>query len=257
MADESANTKAPLQWKWVSIGVLIGIIFMTVSFLSVSSTFHSMTIQALVTTAGFVLIGAIVGYFSPGVTIREAAIAGLITMLVMGGIIIAVDAEIGHDKMMMGLLLIFSCVFSLVGGWIGEKLQGTLEEDESPSAFQYTWVIVGTVLGFVLNVLFVFLLPKLYNLNLQIMSFVFAFSFVLTGFVVGYKSPGVTIKEPAVAGAIAIVLEYLFIQFMLGLEISLTILLYGIILGFLLTLFGAWLGERYQLMSERVSEPVE
>lgn len=257
MADESANTKAPLQWKWVSIGVLVGIVFMTVSFLSVSSTFHSMAIQVLVTTAGFVLIGAIVGYFSPGVTIREAMIAGLITMLVMGGIMIAIDAEIGHDKSMMGLLLIFSCVFSLVGGWIGEKLQGTLEENESPSAFQYKWVIVGTVLGFVLNVIFVFVLPKLYNLNLQIMSYVFAFSFALTGFVVGFKSPGVTIKEPAVAGGIAIVIEYLFIQYLLGLEVSMTILLIGLAEGFLLTFFGAWLGERYQLMSERVSEPVE
>jgi hypothetical protein len=236
---------------------VIGIVFMTISFLSVSSTFHSLEIQVLVTTAGFVLIGAIVGYFSPGVTIREAMIAGLITMLVMGGIIIAIDAEIGHDKTMMGLLLLFSCVFSLVGGWIGEKLQGTLEENETPSAFQYKWVIVGTVLGFVLNVLFVFLLPKLYNLNLQIMSFVFAFSFVVTGFVVGYKSPGVTIKEPAVAGAIAIVIEYVFIQFLLGLDVSLAILLIGLAEGFLLTFFGAWLGERYQLMSERVTEKAE
>jgi hypothetical protein len=118
-------------------------------------------------------------------------------------------------------------------------------------------VIVGTVLGFVLNVLFVFLLPKLYNLNLQVMSFVFAFSFVLTGFIVGYKSPGVTLKEPAVAGAIAILIEWVFIQFLLGLEVSIAILIVGLAEGFLLTFFGAWIGERYQLASSKVTEIAE
>ncbi|MCX6136454.1 MAG: hypothetical protein NTV54_03040 [Ignavibacteriales bacterium] len=257
MADESGNTKATLQWKWVLIGVIVGVVFMTVSFLSVVSTFHNTPIQLLVTTAGFILIGAIVGYLSPGVTIREAMIAGIITMLVMAGIIVAIDAEVGHDKVMMAVLLLFSGIFSLVGGWIGENLQGTLKGNENPASFQYKWVIVGTVVGFVLNVLFVFLLPKLYNMDLQIMSFIFAFSFVVTGFVVGLKSPGVTLKEPAVAGAIAIVIEYLFIQLSLGVEVPMTYLLIGLAEGFLLTFFGAWAGEYVQSMTERVTEKAE
>jgi len=149
------------------------------------------------------------------------------------------------------LLLVFSGLLSLAGAWMGEKLQGSFENKAEPSepaeAFQWKWVLAGLALGFVLNVLFVFLLAPLFNINLNLVHVAFSFSFVLTGFIVGYKSPGVTIKEPALAGAIAVIVEWLFIQYGISLPIPAGYIAFGVVEGFLLTLFGAWLGERYQL----------
>ena len=112
---------------------------------------------------------------------------------------------------------------------------------------QWRWVWIGIVLGFAINVLAVFLIPPLFNINLDVALAVFLLGFMITGFVVGYKSPGVTLKEPAIAGAIAVVLEWVFVQFIMKLDVSGGVLAFGLVLGFFLSLFGAWLGERYQI----------
>jgi hypothetical protein len=146
---------------------------------------------------------------------------------------------------------VFSGLLSLAGAWMGEKLQGSfenkVESGEPDPTFQWKWVLAGLALGFVLNVLFVFLLAPLFDINLNLVHVAFSFSFVLTGFIVGYKSPGVTIKEPALAGAFAVIVEWLFIQYGISLPVPTGYIAFGVVEGFLLTLFGAWLGERFQL----------
>ncbi len=77
MSDETTKTSAPTQWKWVMIGVVVGVVIIGGSFFIVAPTFHSTAIQALVLLVGFVVTGAVVGYFSPGVTIKEASSPGL------------------------------------------------------------------------------------------------------------------------------------------------------------------------------------
>jgi hypothetical protein len=67
---------------------------------------------------------------------------------------------------------------------------------------------------------------------------------------VAYKSPGVTLKEPAIAGFLAVLLDWSFLEFMLELHVSGGYLAFGLILGFCLNLFGAWLGEKYQMAME-------
>jgi hypothetical protein len=258
MANEESHN-SNLQWKWVVIGVVVGAIIMTVSYLVITPTFHSIAIQALVMMVGFVLTGTIVGYFSPGITIREAMYAGVILLIVMGVMISAFNWGAGANRYIIFLLLLFGGTLAQVGGWIGEKLQGTLEkegEGTTATGFQTKWVVVGTGLGLVLNILFVFLLARMLDIDLDKVFVAFSASFVVTGFIVGYKSPGVTLKEPAVAGAIAVLLEWLFVQYGLGLTVPATYTVFGIIEGFLLTLFGAWIGEKYQLASEKKAETV-
>ena len=258
MANDTSQAEYNLQWKWVGIGVIVGVFIMGISYIVVAPTFHSIAIQALVMLVGFVLTGTIVGYFSPGITIREAMYAGIILMIVMGALIAIFGWEEGEHRSIIFLLLLFGGLLAQVGGWIGEKLQGTLEkegaEEEATGGFQTKWVIVGTGLGLVLNILFAFLLAPALNIDLNKVFIAFSASFVITGFIVGYKSPGVTLKEPAVAGALAVLLEWLFVQFGLGLSVPASYTLFGIIEGFLLTLFGAWIGERFQLASEKTPE---
>jgi len=254
MSDEITKTAAPTQWKWVVIGVVAGVIIIGGSFFIVAPTFHSTAIQSLVLLIGFVVTGAVVGYFSPGVTIKEALFAGLILMFIFALIFSTTTWGEGQSTQMIILLLVFSGILSQAGAWMGEKLQGSFEKKDGTAkddiGFQWKWVFAGLALGLVLNVIFVFLLAPLFNINLNLIHIAFSMSFVILGFIIGYKSPGVTLKEPAVAGAIAVIGDWLFIQYGIQLPVPAGYIVFGVVEGFLLTLFGAWLGERYQLAKE-------
>jgi len=248
----STNT---LQWKWVIVGVVVGVAIAGASFFIVVPTFHSIPIQALVLLAGFVVTGAIVGYASPGVTIKEASVAGGLVALLMIILLYASGQALGQDMIRNLLLLALGFGLSWIGAWVGEKLQGSEghHEDETKRLFtdvQAKWVIVGVILGFVLNVLGVFLIAPLFNVSLNAAFGAFLVSLTVTGFIVAYKSPGVTLKEPAIAGFLAVLLDWSFLEFMLELHVSGGYLAFGLILGFCLNLFGAWLGEKYQMTSE-------
>jgi len=251
----SSNQLAALQWKWVLVGVAVGAAIAAASFFIVIPTFHSTPIQALVLLAGFILTGAIVGFASPGVTIREASIAGGLVAILVVLVLYITGAALGQNMMRNLLLLALGFGLSWIGAWVGEKLQGSEgpDEDELKSMFtdvQAKWVLVGVILGFALNVLAVFIVTPIFNVSLDVAFGAFLFSLTVTGFIVAYKSPGVTLKEPAIAGFLAVLLDWSFLEFMLELHVSGGYLAFGLILGFCLNLFGAWLGEKYQMTME-------
>jgi hypothetical protein len=249
MATEATQSAQSLQWKWVIIGALVGLLIVSASYYIVEQTFHSIQIQILVMLVGCAVTGAIVGYFSPGVTIKEAAIAGTIVVLAMAGFLYAVDAAVAQNVGINVLLIVLGIPVSWIGGWAGENLQGSqvnLDVELKTDKIQWKWVITSVVVGFALNVLFVFLPSKVFNIDLNVTLVAFVVSFVIAGFIIGYKSPGVTIREPAFAGVIAVILEWLFLEFGLRLPIAVPYLIAGLALGFLFTLIGAWMGERYQ-----------
>jgi hypothetical protein len=249
MSKEPAKTDQSLQWKWVIIGALVGLVIVGLSYFIVEQTFHSVQIQILIILVGCAVTGGVVGYNSPGVTIKEAAIGGFLVVLIISGVLYAREAEVAKNVGYIVLLVVLGIPISWVGGWSGENLQGSdvnLDEELKIGKFQWKWVITSVVVGFVLNVLFVFLPSRIFNLNLNVALVAFIASFIVAGFLIGYKSPGVTIKEPAFAGIIAVLIEWLFLDFGLRLTIEVPYLVSGLALGFLFTLAGAWLGEKYQ-----------
>ncbi|MBI5464809.1 MAG: hypothetical protein HY966_07665 [Ignavibacteriales bacterium] len=257
MAEETKQASR-FEWKWVISAVIAGLVIVGASYFIVAPTFHSAEIQVLVMLVGYIGTGAIIGYFSPGVTINEASVGGLFVSILMYFILKITGAPELHSPTVNFLLLALGIGFAWVGGWAGEKLQG----DESSAAekhaagFQWKWVVIGVVVGFALNILFVFLLAPALKINLRFELAAFIISFVATGFVVGYKSPGVTITEPAVAGLISVVLDWIFLKFALGFTgetLSTSVLSVGLSIGFLFAMFGAWLGEKYQESLEKKS----
>jgi hypothetical protein len=254
---KAKHTEQSLQWKWVIIGALVGLVIVGASYYIIEQTFHSIQIQILVMLVGCAVTGIVVGYFSPGVTIKEAAIGGALVVLTMSGFLFAVDADVAKNLGINVVLIVLGIPISWVGGWAGENLQGSvvnLDEELKRDKLQWKWVITAVVVGFVLNVFFVFLPSKVFSLNLNVALAAFLLSFVIAGFIIGYKSPGVTIKEPALAGMFAVILEWLFLEFGLQLGIAVPYLVSGLALGFLFTLIGAWLGEKYQdSVGKRVS----
>jgi len=253
MTEGARHQEPGLHWKWVNLSVIAGLIIVGSSYFIVAPIFHSGAIQALVMLVGFVVTGAVTGYFSPGVTIREATVGGALVAAIMLALIYVSNADIQYSAYINFLMLLLGIGFSWVGGWVGEKLQGEeeSEEEKKSTAFQWKWVTAGVVLGFALNILFVFLPARIFKINLGLELISYVVSFVATGFVVGYKSPGVTIMEPAFAGIFAVVLEWVFLTFMINLPVDGTVLATGLGIGFLFTLFGAWLGEKVQENAEK------
>jgi hypothetical protein len=251
---QQAHQEPKMHWKWVILSVIAGLIIVGASYFIVAPTFHSGEVQALVMLVGFIVTGAIIGYFSPGITINESSVGGALVMVVMLLLLYITKAETHFSAAVNLLLLILGVGFSWVGGWAGEKLQG--DEGSATEAqvkkFLWKWVLVGVILGFAFNVLFVFLLSTLFLTYLFKFAFIgFIVSFVLTGFVVGYKSPGITLKEPAVAGLLAVILDWVFLRFIISLAVPTMYLALGLIMGFMISLFGAWLGEKYQQSMEK------
>jgi uncharacterized membrane protein YwaF len=76
------------------------------------------------------------------------------------------------------------------------------------------------------------------------------------GFIIGYKSPGITLREPAVAGILAVILDWVFLRFIVSLRVPAMYLVVGLILGFMMSFFGAWLGEKYQQITEEKKRKV-
>jgi hypothetical protein len=256
MSSEANPQSVQTEWKWVISAVVAGLVIVGASYYIVAPTFRSGEIQALVMLVGFIITGAIVGYFSPGVTIKEATIGGALVMVLMLGLLYVSNEDIPHTPWMNFLLLLLGVGFSWVGGWAGEKLQGDENgaNEKHAQGFVWTWVLTGVVVGFALNILFVFLLAPAFKINLSVALVAFLVSFVVTGFIVGYKSPGITILEPAVAGMIAVLLDWLFLKFGLGFTeetLKTSVMVTGLLIGFLFSMFGAWLGEKYQESVER------
>ena len=257
MSNGDTTQAKGIEWKWVIAAVIAGLIIVGASYFIVAPTFHSAEIQALVMLVGFVVTGAIIGYFSPGVTIKEPAIGGALVMVLMLALLYIRGAEeIPHSQIINLLLMLLGVGFSWVGGWAGEKLQGDAQSaaEKGATHFQWKWVLTGVVIGFALNVLFVFLLAPVFKINMDVALVAFIVSFIVTGFIVAYKSPGVTLKEPAVAGLITVGIDWVFLRLVLNLSYDTlrpAVLVSGLVIGFLFALLGAWLGEKYQASEEQ------
>ncbi|RPI03985.1 MAG: hypothetical protein EHM64_11470 [Ignavibacteriae bacterium] len=250
----NAHVEKKLHWKWVLLSVVAGLIIVGASYFIVAPTFHSGEVQVLMMLGGCIVTGAVIGYFSPGITINEASLGGALVMVIMFILRAVTNAEIHFTTSMTILLLILGIGFSWLGGWAGEKIQGdeTSAEEKHTKKFLWKWVVVGAIIGFALNVLFVFILSTLFPPHIYKLSTTgFIVSFVIMGFVVGYKSPGITLSEPAVAGLFAVILDWIFLRFIITYRVPGKYIVIGLIMGFFVSLLGAWLGELYQQSRQR------
>lgn len=248
MPNDSQQKEFKLHWKWVILSVLVGLIIVGSSYYLIAPVFHNKEILALVMLVGFILMGAIIGYFSPGNTINEVTLGGGLVMLIMLWLLYFFKAELKYSVWANLFLFLLGVAFSWVGGWAGEKIQASSEltEEEKTKKFLWKWVLIGGIIGFALNILLVLVLATIFSAYIYKSAFAgFAISFMTTGFIVGIKSPGITLKEPAVAGLLVVILDWVFLNFIIKLSVT-PYLMLGLAIGFLLALFGAYLGEKFQ-----------
>ena len=113
-----------IDWSWVFAGCMVGI---TIAFTVVSILSFFMGYQEWVHFVAFAIgllsTGFIVGRRSAGKTIWEAALAGLITVIICTDFVFIALVTFDSSYIVLGLLL--GVVASLVGGIIGEKMQSS------------------------------------------------------------------------------------------------------------------------------------
>jgi hypothetical protein len=246
MAEVSDKT---FHTKWVLYGSALGIAIMATSFLGIYQTFKAAPIQLIVMSVAFIFTGILTGYISDGVVMRESAAAGGVVALGTAGLVSIFGGKVDIDTTTLVLGLIGGVCLTFLGAWAGEQMQGeggVLDNDYKIMGVRWKWVFVGVILGFSLNVLFSIIFAPLFGVDLNIAFYMFCFSTLLMGVAVALFSPGITIAEPAMAGVIAVFLEWLFVEFGMELHVETTPLLIGLGLGFLLTLIGSFLGEKFQ-----------
>jgi hypothetical protein len=147
-------SKRGISYKWVLIGavVIVGLNLMmqalladpvrTQLLLSVPGTGGVLLFVGIIAFVAFFIGGALIGFFSPGETVREPAIAAA---LAAGFNAIEnfrnVDGKsftVAQWLIGSALVLVVGFLMALGGGWLGEKIQGqTIEkkrEAEAPPA---------------------------------------------------------------------------------------------------------------------------
>ena len=231
----------PVRWRWVLIGLLLGGVLIASLVPVVEATPPRPDVAILVGILTFALMGVLVAFHSPGRTIAEAAIAGaLLGVLTPTVLRMGYGISLPPATVMLGFLAGIS--LAAVGGWVGEVLQGTIEDGDR-NAFQPVWVLVGTLLGVMLSVYAVFVPNALFALTPIQTLIWFLSSFVVTAFVVAFFSPGATILEPAAAAALVVLLDVELALAGFEAPFPLLAVLIAVALGFAFGLLGGYLGE--------------
>lgn len=245
-----------IDWFWVAAGSVVGVLLISLLVFMSSVKFHNIAIPYLIGGLSYVITGMIIGHYSPGHTIKEAAVAGLI-IPVVGLILIELNVVQTHiedlNTIQTIILVIGGVLLTQLGGWIGEELEGY---DHPTKIIQWHWIVVASVIGFMLNC-FILFFVALFVYKLIPISIFLALSVLASGIVAGYKSPGHTEIECGIAGAVTILLDYIFLMFGLDIEIPVWILMVAISGGGIFGLFGGWIGERIQMKEETERKELE
>jgi hypothetical protein len=113
-----------LQWKWVGITLAMYALFylLPLYFLGgVAEVFADIWIFA-----GIVIIAAVAGYLSEGITILEPAIAGagLILLFAAGSMTLVTPGGLIFQAVIPTIIVMVIVFFlSLLGAWLGERAQ--------------------------------------------------------------------------------------------------------------------------------------
>ena len=248
-ASAVTHTSQPLRWVWVGGAVLIGSVLISVFILVVDPQLQRPVVAGFITTLSLMVVGILVGYSSRGETIRETAVAGLLLTALVGIAAVTV-LKLPIPTPVWLISPFYAAALSMAGGWVGELMQGTLEEAFIDETVDWPWVFASVVIGFTLSAYAVFLGQALLGPSPLQLLWAFAGSFLVTGWIVGFFSPGVTMIEPAIAATGMIVLESgLVIIWFEGVPGQ--TLLAGFAAGIVLAYLGGWLGELSQKWKER------
>ncbi|UCF18690.1 MAG: hypothetical protein JSU87_12165 [Gemmatimonadota bacterium] len=250
MNSENTTKSTPAEtekfrWTVTLVGVLAGWLLLNVTIYIVDPALEQPGVSILLVSLSVILIGIIVGSQSRGATIREAGLAGAI-LAILTVLFVVAALQVPVPAVIWLASPVYAGGLGLAGGWVGEMLQGTLEESQVDYPIDWPWVFVAVVVGFTLSAYLVLLGRAILDLTFMNTVVVFASSFFITGWIVGHFSPGVTMVEPAIAAAAMSVLDAGFVALWLRSLPAMQVIIVAFVVCVLLALAGGWLGELTQ-----------
>lgn len=243
--DQRANegtSSGGLNWAWIVIGLILGIILIGTLVPIVRDEVPRPDAAVVIGALTFMLTGILVGFRSPGKTLVEPGISGIglaaLTFLALRfGFLVTVP----FGWMVAGLIV--GPALAVLGGWVGEVLQGTLAPDADAKKLQWPWIWVGTALGVMLNFYAVFLPHAIFDLPSLGILLTFLASFFVAAFFVAYFSPGVTILEPALAAFFMVSVDLALVLVGFNAPFPLLAVALAGMAGFAIGLAGGYAGE--------------
>jgi len=266
--------RAPFRLDTTAIAgsFVFGLFFVVTLTWMNGNAFAAPTFPLLAMMAGFVLAGMLYGRLSRGETVLEPAVAALLVAVAASVIIGALDLrsfqylEPGAFTYLMVIASLNGVVFTFLGAWAGEKLQGTYRETSAPS-LQWGWIAAGTILGLAVSLLLVNLVIGIFGLlseplaaiqgyNAWILLLVLFAGLAATGYICAFRSPGDTAYEAVIAGFMTVMLLIdVFLIVLGGTEILTYVwLAFVIVFGLIASTIGGYVGEDVQAARRRAAE---
>lgn len=122
-----ARGPAHWEWRWVFVGAVIVVgleTLLTASFAALGANPASMKVFLAATVLSFFTGGALIGWLSPGWTIKEAGFASAFAVVWTGFLGMRLLAlETGNLMISLPAGALAGLVCGLAGGWVGEQIQ--------------------------------------------------------------------------------------------------------------------------------------
>lgn len=236
-------------WRWTIFGLTIGLIASGSSQFIIAPLISNEPLEMLFLILGFLLMGMAIGLFSPGGSLMQRSISGVVLVFIMIGLLFIAGREgaEGFSRVIFGLLLGF--ILSFVGIWIGEKIQ---REEEITGRIidifqlQGKWISIAVSAGVLANLVFLFLIRPFFKVNDDVSFIIFLLSFMLIGFIVGWKVTERLLYVIAMSGFIGVLFTGASLILFIDSSIGGMYIIFNLMLGFILTFLGAWLGEKFR-----------
>jgi len=235
------------------LSILVGIVFVNLLAWLTGPEFADAFFPGLALLVGFTISGFTIGIMSKDVTITEPGIGAIVVSLVTYFIIQALDLRGFQGVWASDWILIFlnAIILTFVGAWLGEKFQqGKLEDHHTTDSFglDWSWIVAGAFMGIIVSIVLVVLLDLIIGHHPSAFILPFVIALIINGLVIGLKSPGVTILEAGYSGLFTIIanLNIIRLTLMDNTEIGVEYIIGGLVLGFVMPLLGAFIGEKLQ-----------
>ena len=242
--------------KAVFVAVIVGVLLVLGIMLTTGDKYATPVLPFMAMLAGFIVTGLIVGFMSKGETISEPGLASIVVGLIVYFVVPTFNLHcfisLTGKTVSINLLLVVlnGIILTFIGAWVGEKLQGTYENNQSSgTSLEWGYIIAGTVLGITISMLFANLIILIADASLSYLIFALLLGLGVTGFIIGLRSPGVTINEAIIAGIITVVLNLDIFKMSLDLNtdfLGKKWILLMVVLGTGVSFLGGFIGEKVQ-----------
>ena len=241
-----------MQLGSVGISALIGtVLVLGLSYIS-GSKFATPPFPIMAILSGFIATGIIAGIISKEKTILEPGIAAIIVSIISAFVLPSFQLKglMDMNQASFWLVLANGVIMTFMGAWAGEYIQGEEDTKAETSSIEWGWIICGGIIGVAVSMLLassvVVLLGGGFLLSYHLVAFIVGL--FCTGMLVGWRSPGITIREAALAGFLTVIIDLDAIMLTLGLENEqlTSLLMFGAAIGVVVALIGGFIGEKIQ-----------